>query len=57
MQTYIIPSKALCGNLLILNLPPSLALICHPAEITDHTKYKRGSFEFNFGMIVAAFTI
>jgi len=57
MQTYIIPSKALCGNLLILNLPPSLALICHPAEITDHTKYKRGSFEFNFGMIVAASTI
>jgi len=56
MQTYIIPSKALCGNLLILNLPPSLALICLPAELT-RSKYPRGSFEFNIGMIVSAATV
>ena len=53
MQTYIIPSKALCGNLIILNLPPSLALICLPAELT-RLQYPRGSFEFNLGMIVSA---
>lgn len=53
MQTYIIPSKALCGNLIILNLPPSLALIALPAELT-RLQYPRGSFEFNLGMIVSA---
>jgi len=51
MQTYIIPSKALCGNLIILNLPPSLALVCLPVELSRN-KYQRGSFEFNIGMVV-----
>ena len=53
IQTFVIPSKALCGNLIIVMLPPNRdkVLICLPSELT-RTKYARGSFEFNLGMIV-----
>lgn len=56
IQTFVIPSKALCGNLLIVMLPPDLALVCMPSELT-RAKYSRGSFEFNLGMIVQSKTI
>lgn len=51
IQTFVIPSKALCGNLIIVMLPPDLVLVCLPSELT-RAKYSRGSFEFNLGMIV-----
>lgn len=38
IQTFVIPSKALCGNLLQVMFPPNLALVCLPSELT-RSKY------------------
>ena len=50
IKHFIIPSKALCGLFTIINLPPNLAIVCLPAELT-RAKYHRGSFEFNVGLV------
>jgi hypothetical protein len=34
-------------------LPPDLALVGLPAELTIPNKYQRGSFEFNLGLVVS----
>ena len=51
LQSFFIPDKDLCGKLTVLSLKPDLCLISLPVDIVN-TKYNRGSFEFNFGMIV-----
>ena len=51
LQSFFIPDKDLCGKLTALSLKPDLCLISLPVDIVNK-KYNRGSFEFNFGMVV-----
>ena len=50
LQSYVIPNKDLCGKLMVLSLG-ELALLGLPVEIIN-PKYARGSYAFNFGLIM-----
>jgi len=52
LQSFFIPDKDLCGKLSVLSLKPDLCLMSLPVDIVNK-KYPRGSFEFNFGIVVS----
>jgi hypothetical protein len=51
-SSLIIPDKVLCGKLNIIQLSPSECLMGLPTAIVDHEQYERGSFQFNFGLVI-----
>jgi len=50
LQFHVIPKNYMCNKLMALSLG-ELTLLGVPVEIIN-PKYKRGSFEFNFGLIL-----
>lgn len=59
LSYYIIPNKELCGKINVLRLDEKQTYIGFPVEILNFhdRKYERGSYVFNFGMIVSKNTL